>query len=79
MRCPRPRRARIDEPGPFADLPVAQQKRFTGLIDPPSRFDTLETWVTYMKWLRELPDSDLLPDLIKQAEEVIAEKRRRRP
>ena len=69
----------IDEPTPFADLPVAQQKRPTGMIDPPSPFDTLETWETFLKELRAMPDSDLLPHLINQAKEVIMKKRRQQP
>ena len=65
----------IGEPGPSADLPVAQQKRLTGLIDPPSPFDTVETWETHLKFLRALPGFRFVAGAYQEAEDVIAEMR----
>jgi hypothetical protein len=56
------------------------QPQLTALIDPPSPFDTLQTWEQHLAELRKFPDNvTLKQELISQAEEVLAWKRRGRP
>jgi hypothetical protein len=58
--------------------PMSPPKESYVMVDPPGRFDTLETWEQYLKELREnVPDSAFNKQSeIEYAERIIAEKRR---
>lgn len=45
------------------------------MVDGPSPFDTMATWKHHLAWLRTLPkDTMLLPEMIADAEEMLARK-----
>ena len=55
---------------------MARRKRSYGLVDPPSRFATLDTWERHLAELKKLPaDAVLKPQMIKTAQEAIERKR----
>jgi hypothetical protein len=55
---------------------MTQKKQMSGFIDPPTPYDTLETWERHLAEMRELPDTDSLKmELISEAEEIIRAKR----
>jgi hypothetical protein len=56
---------------------MSQERRLlNGLIDPPSPYDTLETWERHLAEVLRLPDTDpLKTQLISEAEEIIRSKR----
>jgi hypothetical protein len=60
-----------------ADCSMPQESLQVALIDEPSPFDTLATWVQYLAMLRRMPDNAALrPEMISHAEHVIARKKR---
>ena len=57
--------------------PVKRGQKRPFFIDPPGDFDTLEMWEEHLSFLQKLPaDTMLKPQMIRAAEEMIAEKRR---
>ncbi|QOG20576.1 hypothetical protein [Bradyrhizobium sp. SEMIA] len=48
---------------------------FVGFIDPPSPWDTLEEWQSYVENLEQLPPSRHMRLLLEEAEETIVKKK----
>jgi hypothetical protein len=61
----------------LGEKPLRRKALVTALIDSPSPFDTLETWEQHLAMLRRMPDNTALkPEMISDAEQVIARKKR---
>ena len=46
------------------------------MVDPPTEFDTLETWEAFQKQIQAWPDNAMLRDeLLKEAQETIERKK----
>ena len=61
----------------LGEKPLRRKALVTALIDSPSPFDTLETWEQHLAMLCRMPDNtDMRKELILDAEQVIARKKR---